>query len=205
MYSNIRGLKGKTSSLIKHLNSENPQLFLLTETFLLRDSDIGIEGFKFFGKARKNRGGGGVGIMVRDELVNVVIPHFSERNIELMWVSLRRKHYQPLFIRCYYGKQEARCNKEDIKLEMELLSEEIQEYANEGDILIAMDGNGKLGLLGEEKSRNGKLLEKVFSDQNLILLNDSVKCTGRITRQNTKDQNEKSTWDMSFLLWIFKK
>ena len=163
MYSNIRGLKGKTSSLIEHLNSENPQLFLLVETLLQTDSEIGIEGYKFFGKARKDRKGGGVGIMVRNDLVNVIIPHFSERNIELMWVSLRRKHYQPLFIGCYYGKQEARCSKEDIEREMELLSEEIQEYTNEGELLIAMDGNGNLGLMGEEKSQNGKLLEKVFN------------------------------------------
>ena len=63
---------------------------------------------------------------------------------------------------------------------------EITEYSAEGDILIAMDGNGKVGLLGEEKSRNGKLLEKVFETHSLILMNDSDKFTGKITRQNTK-------------------
>ena len=65
MYSNVRGIKGKTSSLIEHLNSENPQIFLITETLLLTNSDIGIDGYKFFGKAREDRKGGGIGILVR--------------------------------------------------------------------------------------------------------------------------------------------
>ena len=195
MYSNARGIKGKMSSLIEHLNSENPQIFLITNTLLITNSDIGIDGYKFFGKARVDRQGGGIGILVRDDLINVIIPHIAERNIEMMWVSLRRKNCLPLFIGCYYGKQEARCNKGEIEEEMSLLSEEIQEYANEGDVLIAMDGNGKMGLLGEEKSRNGKLLEKVFDDHNLTLMNASTKCSGQITRQNTKDKEEISAID----------
>ncbi len=39
---------------------------------------------------------------------------------------------------------------------MRLLREEISEMQNEGEICIAMDGNAKLGLLGELPSRNGK-------------------------------------------------
>ena len=53
-----RGVKGKRSSLIEHIHSENPQLFLLTETLLSTDNDINIDGYTFFGKARKDRGGG---------------------------------------------------------------------------------------------------------------------------------------------------
>ena len=75
------------------------------------------------------------------------------------------------------------------------LSEEIEEYSNEGDILMAMDANGKVGILGEEKSRNGKLLEEVFERNDLELLNKNHKCKGKITRQNTKNPNKKSAID----------
>ena len=195
MYANIRGLKGKRSSLIEHLNSEKPHLFLLTETLLPTNSNIELDGYTTFCRARDNGKGGGIAILVRHDINNIVIAHTSDRPIELMWVSVRRRGKPPLFIGCYYGKQETRCNKEKIDEEMFYLSEEIEEYSNEGDIIMAMDANGKVGILGEEKSRNGKKLEEVFERNNLKLLNKSQKCTGKITRQNTNNPNERSAID----------
>ena len=77
-------------------------------------------------------------------------------------------------IGCYYGKQESRCNQDEISEEMNLLSEEIEEYKKEGEIVIFMDGNGKLGILDEEKSRNGKLLEELFNEHNLEVMNRNM-------------------------------
>ena len=188
-------MKGKRSSLIEHLHTEKPKVCLLTETLLQSDRVLNISGYTFFGKARTNRKGGGVGILVENEIRNKVIPHTSDRPIEMTWVSIRRKNNVPLFIGCYYGKQESRCPKEDIQNEMNLLSEEIKEFRSEGEIIIMMDGNGKLGLLGEEKSRNGKMLEAVFEENNLLVLNKSDKCIGKVTRQNTSHGDEKSAID----------
>ena len=44
-------------------------------------------------------------------------------------------------------------------------------------------------------TRNGKLLKEVFENHNLVLLNESTKCNGKITRQNTKNLEEKSAID----------
>ena len=182
MYANVRGIKGKRSSIIEHLNSENPHLMMLTETLLPTNNGIVIDGYKFFGRARSNKKGGGVGILVNNNIISQVTTHISERQIEIMWVSIRRKNLKPLFVGCYYGRQESRCNKDEITIEMNTLSEEIEEYKNEGDVLIFMDGNGKIGLLGKEKSRNGILLEKVFQDHNLEIINKSEKCQGKEPR-----------------------
>ena len=195
MYTNIRGIKGKQSSLTEHLHSENPEVFLLTETLLPLNINIHISGYTFFGRARQGKKGGGIGMLVRDDIKGSVIPHVSERNIEMMWLSVRRKGGQPFFIGCYYGKQESRCKKDEIDEEIQLLSEEIEEYRNEGNVIIFMDGNGKIGILGEPKSRNGLLLEQVFENHNLIILNKSNKCIGKVTRQNTKNNSEKSAID----------
>ena len=119
-------------------------------------------GYVFLSRARKKGKGGGVAILVRDELKNTIIPHISERNIEIMWISVRRHGNVPLFIGCYYGKQECRINKTDIDEEMNLLSEEIEEYQKEGDLVICMDGNGKVGILGGRNDSKWKIIEGGF-------------------------------------------
>ena len=194
MYVNIRGIKGKRSSLIETLHSENPHIFLLTETLLPTNKGVNIDGYTFYGRARPNGKGGGTAILVRNDVKHLTTPHVSERDLEIIWIAIKRRE-EPLFIGCYYGKQESRCSKDEINHEMSLLSEDLQEYGNIGHTMLFMDGNGKIGLLGEEKSRNGKLLEEVFETHNLVVLNKTELCKGAVTRQNTKNQNEKSAID----------
>ena len=95
----------------------------------------------------------------------------------------------------YYGKQESRVSKAEIECEIDMLMEELVERRSEGDVLLAMDGNGKIGLMGEEKSRNGIMLLKLFEEVNLTVVNQSKKCIGTVTRQNTKNHAEKSAID----------
>ena len=195
MYANVRGIRGKRSCLIEHLHNENPCIFLLTETLLQTNNDLKFTGYTFFGRARNNGKGGGVGMLVRNDLKHIVTPHISDRPIEIIWISIKQKNCHPILIGCYYGKQESRCSKAEIDEEMNLLSEEIQEFKHEGEILMFMDGNGKIGLLGEEKSRNGKLLEKTFEEHDLQVVNRSDKCDGKITRQCTTNVKEVSAID----------
>ena len=167
MYTNIRGMKGKKNSLIEILHDCEPQIFLLTETQLRSNTGMHIDGYKFFGRKREGKNGGGVGILVRNDIADRVIPHISDRPIEIMWISIRRKQLEPLFVSVYYGKQESRTNKEEIEHEMSLLQEKIREMRNEGDIVMAMDGNARIGLLNEEISRNGRLILNVFHEEGL--------------------------------------
>ena len=41
--------------------------------------------------------------------------------------------------------------KDEIEKEMDILSEEIEEKRKEGEVLVCMDGNGKIGILNEKK------------------------------------------------------
>ena len=195
MYTNIRGIKSKKNSLIEILHDCDPHLFFLTETQLRSNVGINIEGYKFYGRKREGKNGGGVGILVRNDILNKTAPHISNRNTEMMWVSVHRNRSKPLFLGVYYGQQESRTNKAEIEMEMCLLKEEINEMKIEGDIMITMDGNARIGLLGEEISRNGHLLLQVFHETGLKVLNNSDKCNGKITRKNTKNENEKSAID----------
>ena len=195
MYANIRGLKGKITSLTEILHEHNPQMFILTETLLKSNTGINIKGYTLFSRIRTNGTGGGVAILVRNDVMKFVAPHISDRNTELMWVSIRRKQQAPIFVGSYYGKQESRTSKEEIEREMTSLHEEILEMKSEGEIFLAMDGNAKLGILGELPSRNGKLLQQVFTSSGLTLMNTNSKCEGRVTRKNTSNNQEFSAID----------
>ena len=121
--------------------------------------------------------------------------HTTERNIEIIWISVRRKSLPPLLIAAYYGKQESRTTKDEIEREMTLLQEEIIEMKKEGELIIMMDGNAKLNILDKGISRNGKLLTDVIEETDLKIINKSEKCCGKVTRQNTKNMEEKSAID----------
>ena len=195
MYSNIRGIKSKKASLIEILEDINPHLCLLTETQMRTNTGFNIKGYTFFGRKREGKVGGGVGILARNDKVHLLTPHINDRNIEIMWVSIKRSNAVPVFVGVYYGKQETRTSKNEIEQEMNMLSAEINEMKNDGEVVVAMDGNGKIGILGEETSRNGKELLHVFEENNLEVVNLSEKCKGKVTRKNTTNTNEFSAID----------
>ena len=90
MYANTRGIRSKLAGLKNTLDEVNTDIGLFCETMLSDNQAIQIEGYTFFGKARTEGKGGGVGVCVKNEWKSVVAPHFSERPIEVLWVSLAR-------------------------------------------------------------------------------------------------------------------
>ena len=181
---------------IKNIFSEiQPDIALFTETHLTENKGIGIEGYSFFGKARQTGKGGGVGVFVKNTKKHIVAPHYSTRELEILWVSIHRNSELPLYVGVYYGKQEKTCTNATIAHEMDLLSEELLELGREGEILICMDANAKIGLMGEDVSRNGKLIKEVFEECEIEVLNGTEKCSGLITRQNRKRPAERSAID----------
>merc|ERR1712228_795599 len=87
------------------------------------------------------------------------------------------------------------CNRKDIEEEMDKLSDELMEKSNEGEVILCTDANGKVGLMGEEVSRNGRLILNVFGECGMEIINGGPKCEGMITRQNRKRPEERSAID----------
>ena len=194
MYANVRGMKGKKTGITEILHQNEPHIFLITETQLRSDLAVSFVGYTCFHRKREGKVGGGVGILVRNDFRYNIAPHISDRSIEMMWLSVFRRGDVPLLIGVYYGKQES-VSRMEIDNEMTLLTEEITEMKGEGEVLIVMDGNARLGLLNEPISRNGKMLLDVFEKTDIHLLNNTSKCSGKITRRNTKNVNEFSAID----------
>ena len=166
----------------------------MTETHLSENKGTLIEGYTFFGRARAGKAGGGVGIFVKDAMKQCVSPHYNNGGIELMWVPIHRSQQSPIHVGVYYGKQEG-TNAEEIKEEMDKLTEEILEMKASGEIILCMDGNAKIGLMGETTSTNGSMLKELFEECQLEVMNAKDICTGRITRQNRRVDTEKSAID----------
>ena len=194
-YANARGITSKKTSIIEIFGEVKPQLGFFTETMLKCSNGFNIDGYTFCGRSRDKKSCGGVGILVSNEIQNVVTPHETLRDIELTWVSIRRRGLKPIFMGVYYGKQETRNTRNEMLIEMDKLSEEIHEKKNEGEVILLMDGNGKIGLLDEEISRNGSLLLDVFNECELNIMNKSEKCQGKITRVNRRYPEQKSAID----------
>ena len=194
MYANVRGIKGKKTGISEILLQHEPHVFLITETQLRSDLTVSFDGYTCFHRKREGRIGGGVGILIRNDFRHNIAPHMSDRTIEIMWISISRGGDVPLIIGVYYGKQES-LSRNEINNEMTLLKEEIIEMRKEGELIIAMDGNARLGLLDEPISRNGKLLLEVFENTNLYLINNTDKCQGKVTRRNTNNDTEFSAID----------
>ena len=112
----------------------------------------------------------------------------------MLWVSLARANETPLYIGVYYGIQES-TGMERVKDEMGHLADEIEEIKGQGDLILCMDANAKIGLLGEEPSRNGKMIKDVFEECGIVVINGTDKCEGEITRQNRNKTDEKSAID----------
>ena len=160
-YANVRGLTSKIASLKEVLSETEATIACLTETHLSENKGSMIEGYSFFGKAREGKSGGGVGILVKNNMKQSISPYFTNRDLETTWVSLHKNQQKPVHFGVYYGKQES-LSQEEIKDEMDKLTEEILEMKASGEVILCMDGNAKIGLMGEAASRNGKLLKDVF-------------------------------------------
>ena len=68
MYANVRGLRSKIPCVNDVLAEVKPTIALLTETHLPDNKGLKLEGYTFFGKKREGKTGGGVGILVRNDI-----------------------------------------------------------------------------------------------------------------------------------------
>ena len=134
----MRGLKSKMPGTKDLLADIKPTIALFTETHLPDNKGIKIDGYTFFGKAREDKPGGGVGICVANNMKSVVSPHHTHRDLEIVWVSIHRPGQPPIAVGVYYGKQES-ASLEEIREETDLLTEEVLEMKATGEIILCME------------------------------------------------------------------
>ena len=89
---NVRGIKSKLDSLEKTLHTLGTHIAGITETHLTRGETINIPGYEWRGKERNNKEGGGIGFLIRKDIINITedIEDLNPQS-ETKWIKLKTK------------------------------------------------------------------------------------------------------------------
>ena len=189
--TNANGIKSKKESFLNLLHTDNPQVFMLQETKLSRKNQFPVKGYEIFEKVRKNKGGGGIMIGIKNEVqATPVDVSPQDPEIEILVVEVELKEVTIRFLTAYGPQEddsEDKINKFYCTLEEEIIKCEERKCG----LIVEMDCNAKLGktiIQGDphEMSSNGKLLWDIIQRRDCCVVNATEKCEGTITRSRIK-------------------
>ena len=153
MAINVRGAKGKITSLQTLLQAEDIQIALITETLFKADETYNIKGYKWIGKNRTAKAGGGIGILISNKIANKVteVTNIEDpEELETSWLKLDTRP-TPIYIGVFYGPQESDNRERTTKI-YQYVSTQIKQLQKRGEIILGGDFNAKLQI----NTPNGK-------------------------------------------------
>ena len=101
LYTNPDGITGKITSLISAAQASNAHIIGLAETKLGKTHPA-ISGYQWVNKPRINRTGGGVALLIRDDIHHLteVVDNLEDQDQEIIWIKIeanRAKTYVGIF------------------------------------------------------------------------------------------------------------
>ena len=143
MYANVNGAIGKAQSIITAAQTSNSHIITLAETKLPTDPPD-ITGYSWITKNRTNHKGGGVAILVRNDIKHRCqqINDLEDQNQDICWVQIQTNN-SAIYVGVYYGKQE-HAPLEEIKAEFAQLTAQVINLKQRGEIILTGDFNAKL-------------------------------------------------------------
>ena len=196
---NTNGIKSKINSLTSALHRHGTHIAAITETHLNDSETLTIPGYKWIGKNRTSKTGGGIGFLIRNDISNITCedPNTKEENnTETLWIKIRSK--TTINIAVTYGPQE-NYRKEQTERYYHNLTTDTIRRQKEASAIIMGDLNAKLKIYRDrcqqEGSRNGTMLQNYLDTTNMTVVNKLNKHTGNWTRVNRKRPDEKSIID----------
>ena len=198
MGANSAGLFNKKESFQRYLNLFLPGVFFIQESKLRRKNKIKHPNYVMFEYVRQNCGGGGLLTAVHKSLSPVSVSNDTDEEVIVVEATIVDKRVR--FINGY-GPQED--DDDDVREGFfNRIDQEVKSSKLAGAMIcIEMDANAKLGsaiIKGDpkEQSKNGKLLEKMICENDLVIVNAEELCKGVITRfRKTVNGDEKSVLD----------
>ena len=203
MYANCRGIKKKTDSFKEIVEKINPDIIVLNETMYKNYERSNIKAYKSYTRNREGKSGGGIEILVRNSIENRTVI-ISEGCSEIEELTIRTESKKrTLNIISLYGKNEGRVSNENIKKQFSHLEELIERIENSGeDYILVGDLNAKIGCSeegikgnNEEQNEAGKALLRMEQATKAVIVNKTLKCKGKWTRINTRNEKEKAILD----------
>ena len=184
--ANVAGLLNKVDSLHRIISVFTPGVIFIQESKFKRKNQLQLKDYDCFESVRVNSGGGGVFTAVHKALNPTEVHCDDAHDIVVVEATIHKLKRQIRFINGY-GPQENQT--EDIRTSsFDQIDLEIKKAKMAGALVcLQMDSNAKLGstLIPNDpwpQSENGKLLEKVLIENELVLVNGKSLCKGSITR-----------------------
>ena len=184
---NIRGFKSKSGSLSEMIYEEKPDAVGIVETMLDSKEVTQIDGYTIFRNDR-NSEGGGVMLLIRDELRGLIVDRDVETHGESIWISLSNDRLK-VRVGVVFNPQESRMSKDGLQKVYDAIDQQIQcAKAKHQQILLMGDMNCKVGDMVKGNKPDitvgGKMLKKLLKDNALSMVNSLEECHGIWTRQS---------------------
>ncbi len=147
---NVRGLKGKTRSLETILEAGKIKIAAISETHLKNNETPNIKGYKWAERNRRNREGGGVGILIANDIAKATIQKENleeDEKTEVTWIELKTRP-KPIYIGAFYGPQENSPIEETNRI-YDTLDTQTNTLKTEGEVILVGDFNAKLEIKNE--------------------------------------------------------
>jgi len=189
-FNNVNRIKPKLYEITRFLDEQDINIMGVAETFLENEDAINVDGYRWVGKNRLNKGGGGIGFLVSNEIC------ITEDNL----LNSQLDSYERLWITAQIGDEDVHIavvyfpvqgtNPELVsELYNQLLADviQIEERFEDVDpqILIMGDFNGRIGdvIYGGDPVRNsnGESLLEFVDHARLEIINANRKCRGKLT------------------------
>ena len=165
-------------------------------------------------KNRQHKEGRRVGYFIKNTIKSsCTVEPDNNTTTEILWIKLKLKRQENLFIGVLYGKQKSKNCMKELEEEYEVIEKSISNYTETNNkIILVGDFNGKIGndesgITNGDTSitTNGKRVRSMVRTLNLDILNKHAKCEGNWTRDNTKNSNEKPIINYAICLKYISK
>ena len=168
----------------------------IVETHLTMNQNLNCPGYKWIGaKERTDKKGGGLGFLVKEDLmhtVNVLSTH-QDPEVEVSWIRIQQQT-EPLYIGLYYGPQENEPADRVSRYLSSLQATIVNLQNTDAKIMIIGDFNSKTATPpSNQLSRNGSLLISFMAQTGLTMINGTLKAEGAWTRVQTFKNPNKPT------------
>ena len=209
---NSAGLLNKVESLKRNIQVFQPGVIFIQESKTKRKNKVKLGNYVIFEKIRKDCGGGGLLTAVHKNLEPISVGEDTDEEVLVVEAKLANRKVRLINA---YGPQETE-TEDKKKSFFNKMDEEIKGAKIAGTMVcVELDANSKLGSElnpgdPHPQSKNGKHLENLVIENDLIVVNSLDICEGNITRsRKTINRDEKSILDYflvcrSFLSFIRK-
>ena len=154
-----------------------PDIMAVVETWLRGEEVIEVDGYRWFGRNRKGlhwkavRGSGGVGLLIREEVLEGYAVEILESDIEdIMWVRMRQvdeDEEEALVLAVCYIPPESSSRGVSADELLQLLAEQVAKFHSQGPMILCGDFNARCGRLdaGGEELPSRKAIDVVKNSQ----------------------------------------